>query len=469
MLLSQVYVFLGVNRLEGVHSLYEQGVYLVTHLDLVQLPTVFIGIVSLLLLILLKRFSYATLAPLICFAISGCLVEILGLSSYSSQAGWLHSYLEQFHLLPVALVGDNGDVNMLLPHISFPFFNMRLMNGVLPVACAIALLSMMETISVAKSIAASSGQRLSVNQEIFGIGLGNLFSAFAGGMPISGSPSRSGLNYRSGAQTRYAAIFSGLCVVLTVTLLGFLLTRIPLTSLASLLLVTAGGLINRKHLLLCVKATNADAFVLWSTLLSCIFLSLDVAFYIGITLSILLYLKKAAVPQLVEYEIADSGELKPVNIASATAKQGIRVIKVEGELFFGAADLFQNTLKTFAEDDHKTRVIILQLKNARDIDATTCLALEQLYKYLKGSQRHLIACGLTPPIWEVLSSSGLVQLLGKENLFLFDQHHPQQHMQHAILHAKKLLEEEIPKEVTLSSPETELPIQQLEIQITENS
>ena len=111
---------------------------------------------------------------------------------------------------------------------------------------------------------------------------------------------------------------------------------------------------------------------------------------------------------------------------------------MEGELFFGAADLFQTTLKTIAEDDTSTRVIILQLKNARDIDATGCLALQQLYDYLKGSDRYLIACGMTPQVWDVLSDSGLVELLGKENLFIFDDRHPHLHMQKALRRAKIL-------------------------------
>ncbi len=439
MFTGQLYVFLGVTPLPGVHSLYEHSTYLLTHPHFIQWPTAAIGAISLLLLTLLKRFERKIPIAVICFAVSGFLVYFLGLSSLHDHAGWVGNYFDQLNLPPVRLIGDTGEVGSMLPNLAFPDFNIRMLNGVFPIACAIALISMMETTSVAKSIAASSGQRLSVNQEILGIGLGNLLSGFIGGMPLSGSPSRTTLNYQFGGQSKCAAIFSALCVALTIALFGFLLQRIPLAALAALLLVTSTRLVNKNQFLLCIKATNADAFVLWTTLLSCIFFSLDISFYIGIGLSIVLYLKKAAVPHLVEYEIGDHGELRQATANSPAMQSGIRMIKVEGELFFGSADLFQTTLKTFAEDDKNTRIIILQLKNARDIDATTCLALEQLYKYLKGSDRHLIACGLTLHIWEVLSNSGLVDLLGKDNLFIFDERHPQQHMQYAIQHAKRLL------------------------------
>jgi SulP family sulfate permease len=79
------------------------------------------------------------------------------------------------------------------------------MNSLISIAFAVAILSMLETAAVAKSIAAHTGQRLSINQEILGLGLGNLTSAFVGAMPISGSTSRTFLNYESGAKTRLAA------------------------------------------------------------------------------------------------------------------------------------------------------------------------------------------------------------------------------------------------------------------------
>lgn len=439
MLINQTFVFLGIPRQAGVHSLYEHAAYLVSHISQLQWTTAFIGCGSLAILITCKRSKLKLPAGAITLVVAGFVVEAFGLSSYSGSSHLSNPYSEELFLPNVMVVGDTGELYETFPNINFPFFNMRIVSGILPVAFAIAMLSVMETASVAKSIAANSGQRLSINQEIFGIGLANLTSAFIGAMPVSGSPSRSGLNYQSGGQTRFAAIINGCLVCLAVFLLGFFVTRIPLTALAALLLVTAVSIVNIKQLSVCLRATNADAFVLWATLLSCIFFSLDIAFYIGVVLSITFYLKKAALPQLVEYDIEDSGDLRNLDAQAIHAHRIIRVIKVEGELFFGAADLFQTTLKTIAEDDTSTKVIILQLKNARDIDATVCLALQQLHGYLKKSGRHLVACGLTPQVWEVLSNSGLVEQFGKDNLFLFDEKHPHQHMQRALQCARSLI------------------------------
>lgn len=439
MIINQLYVFLGIPRQSGVNSLYEHGVYLVSHLNHTQWTTALIGSGSLATLIICRKLKLKIPVSAVTITLASIVVEMFGLSSYSGSSHFSDPYAEEAFVPNVMVVGDTGEIYDIIPDFGLPFFNMRIINGVLPVAFAIALLSIMETSSVAKSIAASSGQRLANSQDILGIGLGNLMSSFTSAMPVSGSPSRSGLNFNSGAQTRVAAIINGSLVALMVFLLGFFVTRIPLAALAALLLVTAFTIVNTKHLLMCLKATNSDAFVLWATLLSCIFFSLDIAFYIGVILSITLYLKSAAMPQLVEYDIEDSGDLRNLDAAALQQHRIIRVIKVEGELFFGAADLFQTTLKSIAEDDTSTRVIILQLKNARDIDATVCLALQQLNEFLKASGRHLVACGLTTQVWEVLSNAGLVEEIGKDNLFLFDERHPHQHMQKALQWSRLLI------------------------------
>jgi SulP family sulfate permease len=236
-----------------------------------------------------------------------------------------------------------------------------------------------------------------------------------------------------------AALFNSVFVALVLFAFGFLIKHIPVTAFAALLVVSAGSIVNFRQLFLCLKATRSDMFVLVATLLSCIFFSLDIAFYIGVVMSISLYLKKAAVPQLVEFTVDEAGGLHAIEHDHLHDPRKIRFIKVEGELFFGAADLFQQALRSLTEDDRTTKVLILQLKNARDIDATACLALQQLNDFLKNSGRHLLACGLTHQIWDVLSDSGMVESLGKNNLFIFDERHPQLSVQKAFIRAHEVL------------------------------
>lgn len=446
----QLFTFLGLARMPGVHSLYERGLYIFTHLHKVHWPTVMVGMGTLAMLIGFRRLNKRLPAAVLSLVLMSLAVYAFDLVFYK-DLGDLDPYFGG-HLQKVMLVGDTAGEFEVIPQFEWPSFNTGIMNSLLPVAFALALLGVMESTAVAKSIAANSGQRLSVNQEIFGLGIGNLMSAFISGLPVSGSPSRTFFSYANGAQTRFAAIINAVVVAGFLFSCGYVVTMIPEAALSALLLYTAVNIVNPKQFFLCLKATSSDAFVLWLTLLSCIFFSLDVAFYIGTVLSITLYLKKAAVPQLVEYDIDETGELKNVDYSNHHHEhKDIRVIKVEGELFFGAADIFQNTLKTMAEDDTSTKVIILQLKNARDIDATGCLAVQQLYEYLKVSGRHLLLCGLTFQVWEVLSDAGIVELVGKENLFIFDERSPHHYIHKTFIRAKELAAQSKP---AVAEPET---------------
>lgn len=452
LVINQLFPLLGIGVPSDVSSLYERSAYLISHLNGMHWPTAVIGLGCLLFMIGLKRIDRKMPCGAMMLAIVSVIAYFLG-HFHDYFDGQMSTFFElsgiEAYFQKIAVVGETSGDNFF-PRWDWPYFNPGIMNNLLPVAFAIALLSVMEASSTAKSVAASSGQHLSTNQEIFGIGLGNFTSAFIGAMPVSGSPSRTALNYENGAKTRLSALFNSVFVCLILFAFGFLIRHIPVTAFAAILIMAAGSIVNFKQLFLCLKATRSDACVLVLTLLSCIFFSLDIAFYIGVVLSITLYLKKAAIPQLVEFTVDESGVLHSIDHAHLHEPRKIRFIKVEGELFFGAADLFQSTLKSITEDDTTTRVIILQLKNARDIDATACLALQQLYEYLKSSGRYLIGCGITHQIWDVLSDSGMVEQIGKANLFIFDERHPHLSVQKAFLRAYDVLKAESAKVADLA-------------------
>jgi len=424
--IGQLFVFFGIPGLGGVPPFYAKALHLITHLDSLHVPTFCIGAISVLILLGLKKWDRRIPASLI----------VLILTTGLLYVGQIYVGGE---VDKVAVIVDAGEISDLTPRLIMPHINFQIMNSIIPFAFAVALLSILETSTAVKSIASISGQRLSINQEMLSLGMGNFTSALCGAMPVSGSTSRTLANFESGAQTRLAAIFGAVIMGGMLYIFEDFVSRIPLATLSAILLLTACSLIKKKQLLLCLRSTKSDAFVFWITFLSCIFVNIDIAFYIGVCLSIILHLSKAAVPQVLQYIIDDSGRIKSLEFCSKSEHAKIRFIKVKGELFFGAADLFQATLKSVAADDKETKVIILQLKNARDIDATACLALMQLFDYVKHSGRHLLISGITFPIWKVMSDSGLVEAIGKDNLFLIDERNPNFYFQKALRRAKALV------------------------------
>lgn len=432
--INQLFTFSGMPEMQGVHSLYEKAAYFFTHIGNFEFGTLTFGIISFISLLLLKRFGKNLPGAAIVIGLS---IAAYSLLSYSNFSDWVQK---------VEIVGLSEEKFEILPVFSYPSLNSGIINSMLSVAFAIALLSIIETTCSAKSIAATSGYPISINQEILAVGLSNLVASFTGSMPVSVSNTRSSLNLSSGARTRLSVIFNVCFVALIVHFLGFLVNMIPLATLSAILFIIAGSLVNYKQLLLCIKSTSADAFVLIATFLACIFFNLNTAFYIGVVISITFYLKKSALPKLMEYAIDEHGKLKSLDPAKTYEQKPIRIIKVEGELFFGSADVFYTTLKSIAEDDQTTKVIILQLKNARDFDGTSCLALLQLHEYLQKGRRFLIACGMSQDVWEVMSNSGVIQQVRKENLFLFDEIRPNLYIQKALERAYELLKE-IPEDI----------------------
>lgn len=453
MITNQLFILFGMQMPMNVSSIYEKFSYFITHLaSNSHWPTALIGLGCLGFLMLILKINSKWPAGAIMLVVMGLIAyfsrHIIGYLTLH-EAGYLDWTALSTTLESIQIVGEtNRD---LMPKWTMPYFDPGIMNSLLPTAFAVALLSIMEATSSAKAIAANSGQRLSVNQEIFGLGWGNMLSSFIGAMPVSARTSLSFLNYEKGAQTRLSAISNALIVIAILFIFGFFLTTIPQAAFAALLILTSSYLIDLKQIFLCLKATRSDAFVLCLTIVSCLFFSLDIALYIGIAMSIALYLKKSAVPELVEFTVDDIGNLHRVDVNCHQPRK-VRLIKVEGELFFGAAEIFQTTLKSIAEDDRTTKVIILQLKNTRDLDATACLALKHLYEHLKSSDRHLICCGITPQIWDVMSDSDLVQLIGKSNLFMFDERNHLVSVQKAFQRAK-IITSQSTAEVTIGKQE----------------
>ena len=441
LVISQMFIFLGMETPPGVMSLYYKVLFIVQNPDAYHWPTIWIGLSCLLFLIGMKKMGWSNVAAALMLVIAGAAVYFLAVSVYP-WPDMLDPYAEEY-VAKIRLVGMEGKIFGLLPVMEWPGLEPLILSKLITIAFAIALLGILESSAVSKSIAAESGQTLAINQEIFGLGIGNILASLFGGMPSAGSPSRSLLNYQSGGVTRFASILSAGVVLFIVFVLGYFISFIPLAALAALSFVTATGLVNIRYVMMCVKATRSDAFVLIITFVSCFFFSVDIAFYIGIVLSVIFYLNKASHPQLFEYASRDAAH-------EHLRETGIRVINVHGELFFGAADLFQSALKALADRDDHLRVIILRLKHARDIDATTCIALLHLYRYLRGHKMHLIICNIPEGPWSIMVNSGVIDEIGAENFFIHDWKSSSASMDQALARARVILEQDDP--VILAGP-----------------
>ncbi|MGE3953687.1 MAG: SulP family inorganic anion transporter [Parachlamydiales bacterium] len=393
-IVSQLPVFMGIPSPSQMAPLYVKLLYIFRHLPEAHLMTVAVGAGSLVTLIVLRRVIGRAYAALIVFGLAILI-------------GWAFD-------LGVSTVASAREMGGALGRPAPPYFDFRLIGELLPVAFAISLLGALEVTAIVKSLGGKTGQPPNLSQEVFGLGIANLLSSFFGAMPSSGSFARSTINFEAGGTSRWAALFSAPLVALLYFGLGQGIGAIPLATFAALLFTTAGAMVDRREMYVCVKATRGDRIALVATFASCLLFSLSTAFYVGVILSVIVYLRKAATPMVIEVGVGSQGEIRPTSLL--TPHPHVKVIDVEGELFFGAVDFFQRAFEALATDA-KVRAVILRLKNAHHFDATTCLALRHVHHYLEKQGISLLLCGVSEADWRVLSRSGLSELIGSENLF----------------------------------------------------
>jgi SulP family sulfate permease len=326
-------------------------------------------------------------------------------------------------------------------------------SALLGLALAISFLASLENTLMAKSISSQTGDRVDVNQDMLAVGVANLGTALAGGMPASGSLTRSMLNFHSGAATKAAPVFCGLFSLVLVILIAWsgetglnIIDYIPKAALAVLVIAISFSLFNIHQIRICLRSTGDDAAVIVFTFLATLLAPLHVAIFIGVAISITLFLRKASKPYLTEYEFNETGELREMAGKTKRPIPAISIVHVEGDLFFGAAELFRTQIQRTVADP-AIKVIILRLKNARHLDATSVMALEDLVKFMRRRELHLLISGATKDVYKVLKRSGILETLqkgadrtqGESNIFLTMPSNPNISTRDALRRAQQLL------------------------------
>ncbi len=420
---TQLFYFTGISPDQTPDTVLLKGWVFLTHLLQTHWPTALVGLFSFALLLFLRKSLKNWPDALIMLAGAAFFAHLLNL--------WLGGP-------SIARLGDYALAAEPIPDLTLPLIDFSLLNKVFPAAVAISFLAILEVFSISRNFAAKSGHQVQVNQDVFGLGISNALLSFLWGtLPASGSATRTSLSFRLQAKTRLAAILSGLFTGIIIFFCWPLVQHIPLASLAALLMLTVPALMNWQEIRLCFSATREDAWIFLITFFSCLIFSLDIAFFIGIVISIGTFLRKSSTPHLVEYAFNSKGRLSIVSPKDDVHRK-VRIIGIAGELYFASAEVFQSALQSVAED-RNVQAIVLRLNNIYHMDASMCLAILRLYEGLKSSSRFLVISGLTEEVWHVFHRSGLVKQIGLDNLYFTDEGNPQFSTWKACLRAQDLI------------------------------
>lgn len=398
--LNQIANFVGT-KADASRGLFAKVASGLATLPQAHLPSVWVGLVTVLVILLTNRLVPRVPAGFVGVAVGAVAAWLLELAG------------TEFH---VKLVGDVQRIPRGLPALRPPQIDLGAIYELVGPAIALGLLAAIEVSTVAKNMAMRTGQPLKANQDILALGLGNLFGAFFGAMPGSVSFTRSEFSYRNGVQSRWGIVASAVAG-LGIILLGRAgLERIPIPSLAALIMWLSVKLINLQQIRVALTSTYSDALVWVVTFLAAIFLRLDSAIYLGMLVSMGLFLQKASTPRLMEFQFDESGRFRAVTPQVRETMPEVSIIHVEGELFFAAAETIQENIWNII-DRANTKVVVLRLRNAQNLDATGVMVLDQLRRDLNSMGIHLLISGTSPEVDRVMERSGLARLIGPENYF----------------------------------------------------
>jgi len=365
-------------------------------------PTAAVGLATIAVLLALRALKRALgwrLLPdlLLAVALMACVVGWLGLDARGVRV--------------------IGEIPARLPSFASPVFDVELARNLASGALAIAVLGLLEAVSMAKAIAAVTKQRLDMNQQCLSEGLANFVGSFFHCFPGSGSLTRSAINQQAGGVTQWSGVVSAATVALIMLVFAPYARFIPRAALAGILMVSAYNLVDWRSLAYHWRTTRFDAAIVAATALSAVAISVEFCVMIGVLMSFMLTVPRAGRMLLTEFVIAREGGVHE-RLPSDLPCERILIFGLEGEMFFGAtASLGEHFQHIEDRVTPSTVVVVLRLKRARNPDAVGIKLLEGFLERMEERGVQVLCCGVTRDFANRLDRSGLTEKLGA-NLFL---------------------------------------------------
>jgi len=320
-----------------------------------------------------------------------------------------------FFKLPVETIGTRfGGIPGGLPHLQIPKFRSDLIHGLLGPAFTVAMLGAIESLMSAVVSDRMSNDRHNPNVELVAQGVANVFSPMFGGLPATGAIARTATNIRSGAQSPVAGIIHALTLLCILLFAAPLVSYVPMTALAGILMVVAYNMGEWREIPQLLKLTKTDISIWLVTFALTVFADLTVAVEAGMILAALLFISRVASTTTVSQVTDDYVEDGRVHILQdKDIPYYATIFRIHGPFLFGATD----KISAVIDNVHKLPpVVILRLRNMTALDATGLYAIEEVAKQLHASKRTLILCGAREQPSQLIHQAEFAEVIGEENI-----------------------------------------------------
>lgn len=291
--------------------------------------------------------------------------------------GAVAAYLLDLQQMGVAVVGN---VPGGFPRFSPPQVSWADAAGLAPGALAIVFVAFIESIAVARTIAAKERYRVNPNQELRALGLANLGAAVFSGYPVTGGFSRTAVNYQAGARTNLASMVTAAVVTLTLLFLTPLFYYVPKSILAAVIIVAVGGLVDLSTPVRLFRVKAGDGWALVLTFLLTLILGVEVGILSGVGLGLLLFIWRSAHPHTAELGYVESEDaFRDIErYPNARTDPTTLIFRVEASLYFANMQFLEDRLRERIADRPELRWIVMDFSGVNDIDGVAIEALEDL-------------------------------------------------------------------------------------------
>jgi len=398
---GQLQNFLGLS-VDGGPNLFTRFYVVLTNLEQINYTTLFIGILTVLLIITIKRINDRWPAYLIAIVIVTIIVYIFDLSDNTEIVGSLPEGIIKFNML-------NFDWNMVTTLIS---------KGI-----SIAFLGLIQTLAVVKSLNIYTREEVDINNEFVGQGIINLMSSFFNGFATAGSFAKSFANIQAGAVTRFAQLFTGIAVICFLLLLKNSISYVPVAGLAGLVIAVAIGSVKVEEIKRNLDVTKGDAIIFIVTFLSIISLPvIDTAVYIGLLTSIMVILKKTEIIHLgvIKYDENNDNKFSQQEVGELSdqfEKEHFIVLNLRGNLHFSSVNNLKEKFEIVLKRGDN---FVIRLREIERIDLTIMRELDIFIDKVHKSNGRVILSGIDKVQYDRLKRYGIIKKIKDENVYFSD-------------------------------------------------
>jgi len=397
---SQIKNMLGIDVPRG-QSFTHNWVEIWNQLGNVNYVVLAVSLVTLVVALAVKRLNRQLPNLLIALIVGGLVALVLGGGGYE-----------------VKMVGE---IPGQLPPLSMPDFSFGAFRALAPDALAVALLGLIEAVSISRSIAAKSHQRIDANQEFIGQGLSNIVGSFFSSFAGSGSFTRSGVNYDAGAQTPLSAIFAAIFLMAIVLLIAPLTSHLPVAAMAAVILVAAYNLIDLQQIRHVLESSKVETTILLTTFFATLLLELEFAIYLGVLLSLIIFLARTSTPDIVV--LAPDRDprynrrtMTDIRTKPLTECPELKIIRVDMSVYFGSLDHIQQKLQKITKEEGICHILIVG-SGINFIDLSGAEMLLHEAQRLEEMGGGLYFVGIKPAVYPALSRTHFFRDIGNNHFF----------------------------------------------------